>query len=72
MRIYNVDQRRKKPSPGRYRVRPLPQAGEVRVTAVGPFYRLSRYVGKIQRLKDFLLCVVRCVESRRYVGSTRY
>ena len=37
MRIYNVGQRRKKPSPGRYRVRPLPQAGEVRVTVVGPF-----------------------------------
>jgi hypothetical protein len=26
MRICNVGQRRKKPSPGRYRVRPLPQA----------------------------------------------
>ncbi len=37
MRIYNVGQRRKKPSPGRYRVRPLPQAGEVRVSVVGPF-----------------------------------
>ena len=36
MRICNVGQRHKKPSPGRYRVRPLPQAGEVRVSVVGP------------------------------------
>jgi hypothetical protein len=37
MRIYNVGQRRKKPSRGRYRVRPLPLVGEVRVTVAGPF-----------------------------------
>ncbi len=44
MRIYNVGQRRKKPSPGRYRARPLPQAGEVRVTVVvGPFQGPSSY-----------------------------
>ncbi len=47
MRIYSVGQRRKKPSPGRYRVRPLPQAGEVRVTVAGPFHRLSCYLGKV-------------------------
>ena len=46
MRICNVGQRHKKPSPGRYRVRPLPQAGEVRVTVVSaPFWGLPHTIG---------------------------